>query len=308
MSNSLNWPLEAASNSEPQQRWVQTESNICLDFHGDPIKAGLVVFSDGNHHMALEASLQNFCSQHPEVVDIFYATTPPGVLVNLLTQGQLVLGNLTLSRLPNVFISPKGIMDRLQTDGYVHTHQTFMQSRGNVLLVRKGNPKAIRGIEDLLRDDVRLFISNPKTEKASYEVYSETLLGLAEEHGVDQESIKDLLSESSARLVIGSRIHHREAPQYIFDNSADVACIYYHLALRYTRIFPEHFEIVPFTKSKETSGNGLKGEPGYSEKNQCTNYHIGLVGDGGKWGESFLEFMFSDTVAQLYAEHGLRRP
>ena len=264
----------------------------------------LAVFSDGNHHMALESCLQTFRLQHPEVVDIFYATTPPNVVVNLLTRGQLVLGNLTLSRLPNIFISPMGIMDRLQADGYVPSHQVFMQSRGNVLLVKKSNPKAIHSIADLLREDVRLFISNPGTEKASYEVYAQSLLGLAEENGVSQESIKDLLGGSSARLVTGKRIHHREAPQYLFDDQADVAFIYYHLALRYTRIFPEHFEIVPMN----TKGNGLKGEPDYSEKNLCTNYHIGLVSDGGEWGTAFLDYMFSDEVTQLYVEHGLQRP
>lgn len=304
MSNSLNWPLEATFPSEPSQRWMQPESNICLDFHGDPITAGLTVFSDGNHHMALESCLQTFRLQHPEVVDIFYATTPPNVVVNLLTRGQLVLGNLTLSRLPNIFISPMGIMDRLQADGYVPSHQVFMQSRGNVLLVKKGNPKAIHSIADLLRKDVRLFISNPGTEKASYEVYAQSLLGLAEENGVSQESIKDLLSGSSARLVTGKRIHHREAPQYLFDDQADVAFIYYHLALRYTRIFPEHFEIVPMNNTK---GNGLKGEPDYSENNLCTNYHIGLV-DGGEWGKAFLDYIFTDEVTQLYVEHGLQRP
>ena len=306
MPNTLNWPLEATCPSESSQRWSQPESNICLDFHGDPLTAGLVVFSDGNHHMALEACLQTFCSQHPEVVDIFYATTPPSVIVNLLTRGKLVLGNLTLSRLPNIFISPIGIMDRLQSDGYVPAHQAFMQSRGNVLLVRKGNPKEIHGLSDLLREDVRLFISNPLTEKASYEVYEQSLLGLAEEYGVSKTSLQDLLSESSTRLVTGKRIHHREAPQSLYDNQADVAFIYYHLALRYTRIFPDHFEIVPVTK--ETTGNGLKGEPGYSEKNLCTDYHIGLVGDGDRWGKTFLDYMFGDTVTQLYAEHGLRRP
>jgi len=305
MSNSLNWPLEATCPSEHSQRWAQPESNICLDFHGDPITAGLVVFSDGNHHMALEACLQTFRLQHHEVVDIFYATTPPSVIVNLLTRGQLVLGNLTLSRLPNIFISPIGIMDRLQADGYVQSHQAFMQSRGNVLLVKKGNPKAIHGIADLLREDVRLFISNPKTEKASYEVYEQSLLGLAEEYGVSQESIKDLLGGSSARLVTGKRIHHREAPQYLFDDQADVAFIYYHLALRYTRIFPEHFEIVPITNTK---GSGLIGEPDYSGNNLCTDYHIGLVGDGGEWGKTFHDYMFSDEVTRLYIEHGLQRP
>jgi hypothetical protein len=175
-----------------------------------------------------------------------------------------------------------------------------MQSRGNVMLVRKGNPKNIQTVADLLREDVRLFISNPVAEKASYEVYEQSLLGIAEEENISLDTIKDLLGGTTDRLITGKRIHHREAPQCLFDDKADVAVVYYHLALRYTRIFPEHFEIVPLS--------GLKGEAEYSENNICTSYHIGLVGDGGKWGKAFLDLMFSDTVTQLYAEHGLQRP
>jgi len=293
MSNSLNWPLEATCATEPKQRWSQPESNICLDFHGDPVTAGLVVFSDGNHHMALEACLQSFRQRHPEVVDIFYATTPPSVIVKLLTNGQLVLGNLTLSRLPNVFISPPRILDNLQAEGHVDSHKAFMQSSGNVLLVRKGNPKEIHSITDLLRDDVRFFISNPVTEKASYKVYEKTLHNLAQEAKLAPETIDNFLSQSSDRLIFGKRIHHREAPQCLFDGKADVAVVYYHLALRYTRIFPEHFEFIQL---------------GNVGNRAVTPYHIGVVGSGGKWGEAFIEYMFSDKVTQHYAEHGLQRP
>ena len=51
----LEWPQEAArlqGSDEPS--FGHAGSNLCLDFHGDPKRAGLVVFSDGNHHMALE--------------------------------------------------------------------------------------------------------------------------------------------------------------------------------------------------------------------------------------------------------------
>ena len=300
MPDYLDWPLEAACPSEPGQRWAQPQSNVCLDFHGDPVTAGLVVFSDGNHHMALEASLQAFRGHHPEVNDIFYATTPPSVIVNLLTQGQIVLGNLTLSRLPHVFISPPGIMEKLKQAGHIASHESFMRSRGNVLLVRRGNPKQIQGIDDLLRKDVRLFISNPNTEKASYDVYAETLLALADEQNLDTDAIRSLVSGNSQRLVTGARIHHREAPQCLYENRADVAVIYYHLALRYTRIFPELFEFIPL--------EGTVENPQASAKNIRTTYHIGLVGDGGKWGKQCVEFMFSDDVSRLYESHGLQRP
>ena len=50
---------------------------------------------------------------------------------------------------------------------------------------------------------------------------------------------------SGTKVEYGERIHHREAPQAIMDGRADVAIVYYHLALGYTRIFPSLFEMVP---------------------------------------------------------------
>jgi len=293
MTTPLPWPFETATPAaDDQLRWSHPGSNICLDFHGDPVTARLVVFSDGNHHMALEASLQAFRARHPDVNDIFYATTPPGVLVNYLKAGHLSLGNLTLSRLPDVFISPPNILETLQQAGFVKDHRGFMASRGNVLLINKGNPKDIHGIADLLRDDVTLFMSNPKTEKASYDVYSETVRLMAAESALDQNAIDTKLTDP-ARTCFGELIHHREAPQCLHDGKADVAVIYYHLALRYTRIFPELFEFIPL-------------EDGTS--NITTTYHIALVNHTSTMAQQLLEFMFDDAVTQIYVEHGLIRP
>lgn len=298
--HSLTWPFESTIDANSHdQRWFHPGSNICLDFHGDPITAHLAVFSDGNHHMALEAALQAFQKAQPAVHNIFYATTPPGVLVNLLNTGTMHLGNLTLSRLPDIFISPPNILKQLQQAGRNESHQPFMQSQGNVLLIKKGNPKNILGIKDLLRDDVRLFISNPETEKASYDVYRETIRALAIEIGIAASEIDSRLTDTS-RTYFGELIHHREAPQCLYDGRADVAMVYYHLALRYKRIFPDSFDFIPL------GGNQENPQP--SPGNLTTTYHIGQVDSGGEFGSVLLEFMFTDTVTKIYTAHGLRRP
>ena len=300
MSTSLPWPFETATPAPAGQlRWSHAGSNVCLDFHGDPLSARLVVFSDGNHHMALETSLQAFRALHPDVQDIFYATTPPGVLVNYLKAGQLSLGNLRLSRLPDLFISPPNILQALQQDGFVASHQPFMQSRGNVLLIRKGNPKNIHTLADVLREDVRLFLSNPKTEKASYDVYRATLLQLSKVAGLDVAAMERRTSGSS-HTCFGEVIHHREAPQCLYDGRADVAMIYYHLALRYTRIFPDVFDFIPL--------GGSKDNPQPSPENITTTYHIAQLDTDNQFAPALWEFMFTDSVTAIYAQHGLQRP
>ncbi len=294
----LAWPDERASVTDAP-RWAQTRSNICLDFHGDPLRAGLAVFSDGNHHMALQECLGSFLEQQPEIGDIFYATTPPAVLLKWLESGSLVVGNLRLSLRPQLFISPPMVLDKVIGAGNAIAHEPFMRSRGNVLLVGKRNPKNIHSVADLARADVRLFLSNPMTEAPSYQVYVETLKRFAGKQGV----VLDFLGASPdiphPRVLFGERIHHRELPQALADGRADTAPVYYHLALRYTRIFPELFEMVAL--------DGGASEPSPRPEQVISDFHLALIGDGGRWGGALRKFLLSPEAAAIYQHHGLQR-
>lgn len=292
----LNWPSETVLAEDKIEQWHQPVSNRVLDFHGDPIKANLVVFSDGNHHMALLHALKAFRHEMPQVDDIFYATTPPYPIVKLLKAGAIRLGNLTLSVRPHVFISPPDVLDRLKTEGYLKQHQFLAQNRGSVLLISRDNPKKIESIQDLMRNDVRLFISNPETEKTSYTGYRQTLEGMAKRQGLNGDAFCRAVFGKTT--VFGLRIHHREAPEAVVAGQADVAIVYHHLALRYTRIFPDQFDTIPL--------GGTKTDPEPHSENLIGKIHMGLINDGGPWGEQFIVFMKSETVARIYAKHGLQ--
>lgn len=298
MNDPLPWPPEAALYPDDKVRpFVAPGSNWVLDFHGDPARAGLALFSDGNHHMALEASVRAFVETHPEVGDVFYTTTPPAPLIDALNGEGLALGNLRISRKPDVFIGPDNIIEGLYQAGRLSRHLPFAESRGNVLLVRKGNPRGIASIGDLLSDEVTLTCSNPATETASYSVYRDAISSLAREAGIDGAALVEKLSVAGPRSVHSQVIHHREVPQLIAAGDADAAVIYYHLALRYTRIFPDIFELIDI-------GGILSEQP--VPGNPTTRYHVGIVGEGGEWGETFFEFMQGDTAQSLYRHHGLK--
>jgi len=302
MKSTLNWPPEPEHESNTV--WQQSGSNICLDFHGDPVQADLVVYSDGNHNMALSETIKAFHRHQPGLAGIFYATTPPSVLLDILQKGQVTIGNLVLSRQPHVFISPEPVLQKI-IDLAATQYQAFMQSLGNVLLVRAGNPKSIKGIGDLLRDDVRLFLSNPKTEAASYQVYTDTLFAVAEQQNIDVQLMEKVISADSpthVRVIYGERIHHREAPQALYQDEVDVAIIYSHLAQHYQRIFPELFDHVLLVDGEP--GHGPEDEAG----NQQTCYHLCAMNHPGDYGELFVAFCMSDEVTEIYQRHGLKRP
>lgn len=293
----LPWPLEIAV-ADDEDRWCQPESNISLDFHGDPSEARLVVFSDGNHHMALHQCISRFLGGTPAAKEVFYATTPPSVLLNIMDKGKIVLGNLSLSRQPHVFIGPENVLAALYEQGRVGAPRTFARSRGNVFLVRKGNPLGIRTVRDLLREDVRPFMSNPVRERASYEVYLESLLNSAEP--ACRKAIADRFRVESERVFFGHRIHHRELPQAIAAGRADVGVAYFHLALRYVRIFPELFEWSAFAgdPQQDRVGSGMV----------VTRYAVAEMRDPGEFGAAFTAFMQTPEAAQIYRSHGLVSP
>jgi len=302
-TGTLDWPREAAKlPGDDDPAFHHAGSNVCLDFHGDPGRAGLVVYSDGNHHMALEESVAGFLSDNPDVADVFYTTTPPGPLVAAVDRGILHIGNLALSLKPHVFIGPGDVLDKLVVAGAMQNHRAFMQSRGNVLLIMKDNPKGIAGIAGLMENDVTIASSNPVTEKPSFQVYSETLAALANEAGFDGAALEKLLANGGdgGRVRYSTVIHHREVPELLASGAADVAMVYYHLALRYCRIFPDTFDMVPL--------GGTRDDPAPGPEQQITRYHIGLVGDGGEWGRAFIDHMTGDAVAAIYQSHGLIRP
>lgn len=282
----LSWPAESAAPSS-YPGIALAGSNICLDFHGDPLRAELVLFSDGNHHMALEEALRDFLRRNPAAGDVFYTTTPPRLAIEAVQAGGLRIGNLSLSLRPNLAISPPAVLDRLVELGALRGHRPFVRGRGSALLVPRGNPLGIHGIADLARKGLRLFISNPKTEAVSHSGYAETLRRMAAARGI-------AFSPEAGRpcLVSGDLIHHREAPEFVAGGWADAAIVYHHLALRYVSIFPEHFEMVPL---------GQAADP----DNLRATIHIGLAADPGPWGRVAFDYLLGDECAAIYDRHGL---
>lgn len=104
-------------------------------------------------------------------------------------------------------------------------------------------------------------------------------------------------SSTFFKIYFGQSVHHREAPESVASGIVYAAIVYYHLALRYMRIFPEDFDLIPL--------GGAVNVPDPEPGNVVGFTHAGLIGDGGPWGRRCLDFLFSSPVADIYAQHGL---
>lgn len=110
--------------------------------------------------------------------------------------------------------------------------------------------------------------------------------------------------------MFGACIHHREAPRAV---AGGAAVVFYHLALRYRRIFPEFFVIVPLGGTVEDPDplalidflflNAARSDP--LPGNPVGRTHIGLASDGGAWGARLVSFLFSAPAMDIYRHHGL---
>ena len=288
----LIWPPERPRAAVPGSEWSQARSNLCLDFHGDPASAQLVVFSDGNHYMALAECVEVFVRRSTGLHEVFYTTTPPSVYLAWMRTGELNPGNLTLRVRPHVMIGPRDVVERLHAEGETGALVGFARSRGNAYLVRAGNPKGIRGVADLVRPDVVPFISNPETEAASYGMYRETMLATARMQGLDVGALERRLSGRRGRVAASCSASAstiaRSIRRWWTGRRTWRWCN--HLALRYVRVFPGEFEMV--CEGRDPEGDG-DGEP--ARGMVVTEYAVALTRRAGEVVSSY-EDMEYDLV------------
>lgn len=301
----LEWPLEVPDSLSSCAQWQQGASNIVLDFHGDPFNAGLCIVSDGNHHMALAESIEQLVKSLPEMNGVFYVTLPPPAIKRILEHQCVMLGNLKIPVHPDLMLSPYNVMQGYSRQGICTELEPFVTHRGCALLVAKNNPKSISSIKDLLRDDVTLFLSNPDTEAVSYAYYRHYLLDKSLEVNL-QAAMESKLNQSQG-MQYGQCIHHREAPQSLAEGKCDVVLLYYHLALRFSRVFAEQFDMLPLIVGGDS---GVKNNPN-------DHIYIGLINHpalsgklnkkrvSSQWTVQARDFMLSDEVASIYRKHGL---
>lgn len=311
-ANLLNWPRDVEATTPDLS---EPTSNRLFDLHGTFSNCediDLIFSTSGNYHMALyELWYDHFLPNSPTVQNWYYTTSPP-IAPEQAANRNLTLGNLALRCSPHIAVGPKDVMAKLEKMGLaVGDPIPILRNRGNVLLVRKGNPKNIQSIWDLGRADVKVVTSNPNTEPGSFSNYSNSIYQIAKN---DSNSLEPNLAAAELfnsvfkggdRWLAGARIHHREVPWSIAYGQADVGLMFYHLALYVQRTFPDLFEIVPL--------GGTVEQPQPLPGNQiATLFVVRVAGEltpGQEQArEQLIEALLSEQFTAILSEHGIDRP
>ena len=236
---------------------TEPTSNRIYDLHmqvSDCSTFDFILSTSGNYHMALTEFWYDFFLRKHDVKNFYFSTSPP-IGVEQTKNTELSYGNVALNCKPFFIVGPKAVIDSaIEQHLIVGDPIELFSNQGNVLLVKKGNPKQIQSIWDLGREDVILATSNPYTEPGSFGNYANSIYNIALMDKNEKEAIalfKSLFGNDTKKWVSGKRIHHREVPHLIYSNEADVGMVFYHLARYFVESFPESFDIVPLGGSIE---------------------------------------------------------
>jgi ABC-type molybdate transport system substrate-binding protein len=195
--------------------------------------AGLILWLAGNQFFAMDDVVRAFQSQSPGT-DVGLITLPPGLLLAAIEKGGWTYEGKDYPGRPDVYASVSlGHLKRLKQIGLMSEYATYMHNE-MVLLVAKGNPKNVRAIADLKRDDVRTSMPNPVNE-GIMQFYGRKVL---ERHGLWQHisAGKECFSCQTTANNWFTAVHHRETPDRILAGTSDTGIVWATEALEALRL------------------------------------------------------------------------
>ena len=129
------------------------------DIWGDISNPQLVVFMGGNQFMVVDDLMAAFKKQYPQYERILVETLPPGLLFQQIQKGSLVIGNMRISAKPDVYTAGK---KKLEENKDMFDTILPFSANSLALMVQKGNPKKVKGLDDLSRKDIRISMPDKK--------------------------------------------------------------------------------------------------------------------------------------------------
>jgi ABC-type molybdate transport system substrate-binding protein len=274
-------------------RTFNTDGKVDLGKIGDSYTSDLVMYLAGNQFMVMEELIKDFQKKNPDIKTVYVETIPPGQILKnqILKQGE-VNGQKTAQN-PDLFASVnqdhlKKLIKMNQMDKYmIYTHNKLE------LMVKKGNPKKIKGVEDLGRDDIVQSHPNPITE-GIFKFYGSEMLKDLDLHAkvTGGKECKECWAVPGKTWFTAR--HHRETPHRIENGEADVGIVW-----------------TTEVKHAISEGRNIEGVsiPAPYNKQDKVGYAIGRLSAGRNQDNSarFLAYLTSDDAQVIYEKYGFLR-
>jgi molybdate transport system substrate-binding protein len=270
-------------NTPPESKVMFTVPGVdnVPDLFGDINDPQLVVFFAGNQFMCIDDLMVAFKKEHPQYQRVFAETLPPGILAKQIMGGSITIGNMRITLKPDVYTAGKSRTDQMPE--YFSRTVPYAYNR-LAIMVRKGNPKNVKGLKDLGRADVRVSMPNPewegigkRIEEAYVKAGTETL----------RKTIMETKVKDSTTYL--TQIHHRQTPMRILYNQADAAPVWYTEAY-YQMIIDHPTDVIEIPEAENISATYVAGQM----KNAP---HIQAAKD-------FMDFLISPVAKAIYRKYG----
>lgn len=256
------------------------------DLQGDVNDPNLVVFLAGNQYMVVRDLVLAFKEAYPAYQRVFVETLPPGVMVQQIEQGALIVGNMRITLKPDVYAGGRRRMQELQRDKRWFSQTADYARNRLAIMTRAGNPDRIAEWSDLARADLSICMPNPKWEAIAVH----QIIPALRDAGGDQlvEQIYTQKVEDGSNFV--TQIHHRQTPLRIMQDKCAAGAVWYTEAYFHAVVTKHSISMVTLPDSQ----------------NRFSVYTAGLMSDAPhrKAGEDFLRFLQSPQGQAIYAKYG----
>lgn len=185
--------------------------------------AGVVLWLAGNQFFAMDTVVRAFQFQNPGIT-VGLITLPPGLLLEAIVKGGWSYQGSDYPGQPDIYASVSlEHLKKLKRAGLMNDYAIYMHNE-MVLMVAKGNPKAIRGIGDIGRADVRTSMPNPVNE-GIMQFYARKVL---ERHRLwtTLSGDKECFSCQTTPNNWFTHVHHRETPERIREGKSDMGIVW----------------------------------------------------------------------------------
>ncbi len=248
-------------------------------------EADLIVFMAGNQFMVMPELMAAFQAENPDIEKVFYETLPPGLELRQILAGGAVFRDRRLPGNPDVYTSvTEEAMLTLKERGLIDEYHPYLRNR-IVLITQKGNPKGIRSVEDLARDDVR--VSQPGEMENITEYIKRMYLQAGGE-----ELLQRIMEEKRAEgTTIYTIVHHRETPLRLLKGTVDVGPVWATEAQE--------------AKRKNYEFETIEVGPELDQSDRVTYYVAQLkTGPNPDAGRRFVRFVLSQRAGEVFTKYG----